>query len=224
MLLIAAVPVLALSLPAFSRTTSDVLGTCHGPRLLNPRQSGIFMSDSDEFSLDDIVSQVQSNINEGELSKRGEGWFVAQAILLFGVLCAPAQPIAPQAEYSMGATAVAAGFLLGAAAVKDLGFSNLTPWPKPVQNNELKTEGVYTLCRHPMYTCLLSISFGLSLLSLSFERLLLTTALFALLSLKAGREEAFLNEKHEKYGEYAAAVPQFFPTMSALQAFVTGGR
>merc|ERR1711935_666537 len=104
------------------------------------------------------------------------------------------------------------GLALGAAAVSDLGLTNLTPWPKPVESNKLRTEGVYSLCRHPMYTCLLTASFGLSLVTLSFERLLLTVALFTLLSFKAGREEGLLIDKHgEQYRAYAAYVPQFFP-------------
>ena len=48
-------------------------------------------------------------------------------------------------------------------------------------------------------------------------------ALFALLSLKAGREEGFLRDKHgEWYRAYAAAVPQFFPTLPAIKSFVLG--
>ena len=107
------------------------------------------------------------------------------------------------------------------SAVGDLGLANLTPWPKPVENNELRTEGVYSLCRHPMYTSLLMLCFGLSLLTLSFERVILTIALFVLLSIKSGREEAFLNDKHgERYRAYSAYVPQFFPTIQALLAMV----
>lgn len=196
--------------------------------LISATSSSVYMSSAPKAgdrSFDQIVTQVQSNMNEGELSTRGEGWFIAQACLLLGVLFAPSEPVAPAIEFIFGSTAIAAGGLLGTAAVNDLGFANLTPWPKPVLENELKTEGVYSLCRHPMYTCLLCLSFGLSLLSLSFERLLLTTALFALLSFKAGREEALLNEMHgERYRAYAAYVPQFFPTTSAIQAYFTSER
>ena len=180
--------------------------------------------DDSDLSLDQIVAQVQSNVNEGELSTRGEGWFIAQAVLVLGVLFAPAEPVAPAAELAVGLAAIASGLALGAAGVRDLGWSNLTPWPKPVESNQLQIEGVYSLCRHPMYTCLLTASFGLSLVTLSFERLLLTVALFTLFSFKAGREEGFLGDKHgERYRAYAADVPQFFPTIPAIKSFVLGG-
>ena len=180
--------------------------------------------DDSDLSLDQIVAQVQSNVNEGELSTRGEGWFIAQAVLVLGVLFAPAEPVAPAAELAVGLAAIASGLALGAAGVRDLGWTNLTPWPKPVESNQLQIEGVYSLCRHPMYTCLLTASFGLSLVTLSFERLLLTVALFTLFSFKAGREEGFLGDKHgERYRAYAADVPQFFPTIPAIKRYVLGG-
>jgi protein-S-isoprenylcysteine O-methyltransferase Ste14 len=173
----------------------------------------------DERSLEQAIEQVVSNMNEGELSTRGEGWFIAQACLLFGVLAAPPEPVAPVVELVVGLASISCGLALGTAAVQDLGLDNLTPWPKPIANNELKTEGVYSLCRHPMYTCLLLASFGLSLVTLSFERLLLTVALFSVLSFKAGREEAFLNEKHGLcYRTYTTVVPQFFPSVDAVRA------
>ena len=175
----------------------------------------------DERSLEQAVAKVVSNMNEGELSTRGEGWFIAQACLLFGILAAPPEPVAPVVELVVGLASIGCGLALGTAAVRDLGLDNLTPWPKPITNNELKMEGVYSLCRHPMYTCLLLASFGLSLVTLSFERLLLTVALFSVLSFKAGREEEFLNEKHgQRYHTYATVVPQFFPSVAAVRAML----
>ena len=176
--------------------------------------------DDETMAVEEIVDTVLANINEGQLSTRGEGWFVGQVSLVLGILFAPPEPVAPLVETVCGTTFILLGIALGSAAVHDLGWNNLTPWPKPVKGNALQTEGVYSLCRHPMYTCILAAAFGLSLITLSFERLLLTVALFALLSLKAGREEAFLNDTHgERYRAYAAYVPQFFPTVGAVKAF-----
>lgn len=176
---------------------------------------------SESSTAEQFLSQVKANVLEGELSTRGEGWFIAQACLLLGLVFAPPEPVVPAVERFVGLAAMACGGVLGTAALADLGAANLTPWPKPVETNELQTEGVYSLCRHPMYTSLIAFGFGLSLLTVSFERLLLTVVLFSLLSLKAGREEAFLNEKHgERYRAYAAYVPQLFPTLGSLRDFI----
>lgn len=178
-------------------------------------------SSNGELSVEQIVAQVSSNMNEGKLSTRGEGWFIGQACLVLGVLFAPTEPVAPVVEACFGLAAIGTGVALAATAISDLGTANLTPWPKPVESNELQTEGVYSLCRHPMYTSLITGCFGLSVLTLSFERLLLTVALFTMLSFKVGREEAFLNAKHgERYRAYSAFVPQFFPTVSAVRDYL----
>ena len=65
------------------------------------------VDDSNELSLDQMVAQVQANVNEGELSTRGEGWFVAQGFLVLGILFAPPEPVAPAAELVVGLTAIA---------------------------------------------------------------------------------------------------------------------
>ena len=169
-----------------------------------------------------MVAKVRANMNEGELSTRGEAWSVSQAVLLLLVVFAPAQPVAPAVEAVVGLAAIATAVALSSTAVSDLTIVNLTPWPKPVEKNELKTVGVYSLCRHPMYTSLITGSFGLSLVTLSFERLLLTIALFMLLSFKAGREEQWLDKKHgEAYRAYASSVPQFFPSVRGIQEFMS---
>ena len=177
------------------------------------------------------VQQLKSNMNEGERNTRGEGWAFGQAGLLLAVFFAPPEPLLVVVHGTsalpvlVGISAVVAAVTFAAAAVKDLGLTNLTPWPKPVARNELKTEGVYSLCRHPMYTCLITFCLGLSLLNQSFDRLLYTIALFVLLTLKAGREETFLQEKHgERYRAYAAYVPQFFPKVTALQEYLAARR
>mmetsp|Transcript_68681 Transcript_68681/g.153234 ORF Transcript_68681/g.153234 Transcript_68681/m.153234 type:complete len:247 (-) Transcript_68681:155-895(-) len=207
--------------------TSPSIGAC-SVCMLFPQNSpsiracSVRMSEStDNLSMEQIATQVMSNLNEGELSRRGEGWAIGQASLLLGVVFAPPKPIVPTVEVVVGLASIAVAATLATAAVSDLGFVNLTPWPAPVKRNALKTEGVYSLCRHPMYSSLIAGCFGLSLLDQSFERLLLTAALFALLSFKVGQEEAFLSDKHgERYRAYAAFVPQFFPTISAVKNYI----
>ena len=70
---------------------------------------------------------------------------------------------------------------------------------------------MYALCRHPIYAGLLVACGGLSLLSASTERLVITLALYALLNAKASEEEQMLAAKHGEYGQWAEEVPRFFP-------------
>lgn len=48
------------------------------------------------------------------------------------------------------------GLALGGAAVSAAGLSglgkSLSPWSTPVMENELKTDGIFGLMRHPIYT------------------------------------------------------------------------
>ena len=89
-----------------------MLPTVHitpGSVVARPNRAAVFMTadDDNKLSLDQIVAQVQSNLNEGELSTRGEGWFVAQAFVVLGVLFAPPEPVAPAVELAVGLAAIA---------------------------------------------------------------------------------------------------------------------
>ena len=139
------------------------------------------------------------------------------------MLIAPALPGAQPLSALAGLLAIAGGGALAIGGALDLG-TNLTPWPKPVKASELATGGVYALCRHPIYGGLVIACVGLGLLSGSCERLLLSGALYALLTQKARREEAMLVEKHgAQYEAWAARVPAFFPAPERALALLRGG-
>ena len=193
------------------------------PMLSSPRTSwqdtasSITMREElDDMELEEWASKIRDNLFEGSFGSRGEAWVVGQALMVGGVAAAPEIPGILPLSILLGLVSLAAGFLLAAAAAYSLGPS-LTPWPKPVQESRLKTEGVYSLCRHPIYTGLILGCGGVALLSQSFERLLLTCALIALLSSKAAREEEFLEDKFgDVYKAYAKYVPRLIPVPSKL--------
>ena len=87
-------------------------------------------------------------------------------------------------------------------AIKDLG-SNLSPLPRPIANGNLITSGIYSLIRHPMYYCLVLISFGFFLTKLSFYHLCLTISLAFIIKLKIIVEEKYLNKKFKNYFLYS---------------------
>jgi len=203
-----------------AKVWSDYLGPhshSHRPQLhgeMRPRHIQLKASTGSDENLEQWISQVRTNIIEGDFGTRGEAWVAGQAALLIGVLVAPELP--DFASTLLGLLGIALGGALVAGAVFDLG-SNLTPWPKPVKANELRTDGAYALSRHPIYAGLIVGCLGVSLITQSYERLLLTNALYILLANKASREEEWLIDKHgEVYTAYAGRVPRFFPDASQV--------
>ncbi len=87
----------------------------------------------------------------------------------------------------------------------------LTPLPYPVEHNQLVQHGVYGLVRHPLYASLLSAALAWTLYSISLSHLLLLVVGFLFFDFKAGKEEAWLTERHPEYTDYAARVSKFIP-------------
>ncbi|MCX6364033.1 MAG: isoprenylcysteine carboxylmethyltransferase family protein, partial [Actinobacteria bacterium] len=85
----------------------------------------------------------------------------------------------------------------------------LTPFPKPVAEGDLRQRGVYRLVRHPMYGGALLAVLGWALLSSPLALVPLGAA-GAFLEAKRRREEAWLLEQHPDYAEYQRRVRRRF--------------
>jgi protein-S-isoprenylcysteine O-methyltransferase Ste14 len=85
----------------------------------------------------------------------------------------------------------------------------LTPFPKPVAEGDLKQGGVYGLVRHPMYGGALLLTFAWSPVS---SPLALAPWILAVgfIDAKGRREEAWLLERHPNYEEYRRRVRRRF--------------
>ena len=83
-------------------------------------------------------------------------------------------------------------------AIKDLG-RNLSPFPRPINNSNLVTSGIYRFMRHPMYYSLIFISFGVFILKLSVYYLFLSISLGLIIKFKISLEEQYLNNKFKEY-------------------------
>ena len=86
-------------------------------------------------------------------------------------------------------------------AITDLG-SNLSPFPRPKEKSKLITSGIYRFIRHPMYYCLILISFGVFLTKLTFYYLCLTITLIFIIKFKIVLEDHYLNKKFRNYFLY----------------------
>ena len=108
-------------------------------------------------------------------------------------------------SYFMGILIIIIASIFILLAIKDLG-RNLSPFPRPKDNSNLVTTGIYRYMRHPMYYSLIIISFGVFLTKLSIYHLCLTITLTLLIKLKILLEEQYLKNKFKNYFLYKNVV------------------
>lgn len=164
----------------------------------------------DISSLMEAFDKAKDNALSGDVGERGELYFFAQAALILCVLGGGIPFIGDFLMLLLGPGLLVLGLGVVVVSVTDLGTS-LSPWPKP-SGEGLRTDGLYSKLRHPMYAGALAACAGLSIVTGSASRLLLTALLLYVLEVKSDFEEAQLREAYPEYAEYASRVKnKFFP-------------
>ena len=108
-------------------------------------------------------------------------------------------------SYFVGLLIIVIAFVILLVAIKDLG-RNLSPFPRPLNNSDLVTKGIYRFMRHPMYYSLIFISFGVFITKLSIYYLFLSISLSLIIKLKIALEEQYLKNKFKNYLLYKKEV------------------
>lgn len=145
------------------------------------------------------------------LGARGQGWVALQFVLLglavvIGLLASSGWPEAYRSGLRyLGALVMAAGVVLAVFAVLGLG-SSLTALPAPLETATLRTDGVYAVVRHPIYSALLVLCLGWALATSPWV-LVVVALLAVVLDLKRQVEEDFLLGRYPEYGAYRERVP-----------------
>ena len=101
-------------------------------------------------------------------------------------------------SYFLGILIIIIAFIIMLVSIKDLG-RNLSPFPRPINNSNLVTTGIYRFTRHPMYYSLIFISFGVFITKLSIYYLFLTISLSLIIKFKIALEEKYLMKKFKNY-------------------------
>ncbi len=101
-------------------------------------------------------------------------------------------------SYLVGFLIIIIAFIMLLVSIKDLG-RNLSPFPRPINNSNLVTTGIYRFTRHPMYYSLIFISFGFFITKLSIYYLILSISLCLIIKFKIALEEQYLNKKFKNY-------------------------
>lgn len=148
-----------------------------------------------------------------DLGRRGGGYVALQALLIFAVsVVAGVSPRWPEGistiTGAVGYLSIAYGAVVLVLAFRDLGAS-LTAFPKPTDDSELRTQGVYRYARHPIYGGVILLALGWSLVRAPLA-LVPTALLVALFVAKSIREEGFLMERYPGYATYRHMVEKRF--------------
>ena len=101
-------------------------------------------------------------------------------------------------SYFVGFLIIIISSIILLVAIKDLG-RNLSPLPRPINNSNLVTTGIYRFTRHPMYYSLIFISFGVFIIKLSIYYLFLSISLGLIIKFKIALEEQYLKNKFKNY-------------------------
>ena len=101
-------------------------------------------------------------------------------------------------SYLVGFLIVIIAFIILVIGIKDLG-RNLSPFPRPKNNSNLVTTGIYRFTRHPMYYSLVLISIGVFIIKLSIYYLFLTISLALIIKFNIAFAEKYLMNKYKNY-------------------------
>jgi protein-S-isoprenylcysteine O-methyltransferase Ste14 len=140
---------------------------------------------------------------------RGEGWVVAQVVLILAVLLIPPELFGayrlPAGSWIVGILLAVVGGGIGLAGIRELG-TNLTPFPKPKDDATLIQSGIYSIVRHPIYAGIFSAALGYALLRASIPTLLQALVLGVFFDQKARFEERWLEQQFPDYAGYRRQV------------------
>lgn len=146
------------------------------------------------------------NALAGDWLNRGELYGAVQIAFVIALLRNPGL-LDGAVGFVVGPLTLVTGAAVSAKALWDLGRKQLSIWPAPVPNGELKTEGIYEYVRHPVYSGLILASVGFAVATASPERFAITIALAAFLAKKIEVEEGYLSAAYPDYANYCDEVP-----------------
>ena len=111
---------------------------------------------------------------------------------------------------SLGIIILSLGLILLVITV--VNFSQfITPNPMPLDSYRLRTKGIYSLIRHPMYFSIILIFSGFIIWQNAFVSILLLVILIYFFLVKIDFEEKLLREKFKEYDEYINKTKKIIP-------------
>lgn len=174
---------------------------------VNELQQQIQDIDVDEFMVESktAAAGLVDNVLAGDWLNRGELYGAIQIVFAILLVRGPGA-LDGLVSFLCGPVILFLGAGISGKALWDLGRKQLSIWPAPVPNGELRCNGIYQYVRHPMYGGVILASAGFAVATGSPARLALTLAFAAFMAKKIEVEEAFLKEVYPEYVDYCQKV------------------
>lgn len=167
--------------------------------------------DKDVAPVNEFVDRfLAAGGGDDPVGTRGEGYFFLQATLIVAIVLGGIPILGNYLEIIAGPGLMMVGVVVLIITALDMNES-ISPWPKP-NGQGLVQDGLYGQMRHPMYFGLLSTMMGFSVMTGSFQRLLLTLLLYVAIDFKSNYEEEELAKTYGQveYEEYKKKVKSKF--------------
>lgn len=103
---------------------------------------------------------------------------------------------------------VSSGVILGVVALLQIN-TKLSPFPTPVINSTLITNGAFPIARHPIYTAILLATLGYGVFQQSVYKIIIFLLLLVLFYFKSNYEEQLLTNTFSDYKNYKKRVGRF---------------
>mgnify|MGYP002651846256 CR=1 FL=1 len=134
---------------------------------------------------------------------------IGASVLLFSTAKSPTQ-------WMVGGVVTIAGLVIGLWAISEHGRVNrggpkAVPTPNP--EAELITSGLYQRIRHPIYTGVLMVAFGMTIWHGHVVTLTASVLLVGLLTYKSMYEEELLRAQYPQYPTYMKSTGRFLPKL-----------
>lgn len=138
--------------------------------------------------------------------------FVMFAILFGVIIWMPFSE--PSIFWAIGLILAMSGVIIGLVAIQEHNRTNNHPpsvSPRPVNQRELVTTGLYKRIRHPIYTGVILAAVGLAMIHGNIISLIIAFSFIPFFTYKSTVEEQYLRQHYPNYAEYMTRSGRFLP-------------